>query len=128
MVTLTIFHGGLLQNSLLLQLYTVSELAKIYGYLNRGFLWLYFLKSLSNFVPLGFPVRAFILFDMSVYCGCRCAHLRALGVRAPSVSCPITSAILPVFTHLPPPALPALPSTVPCNPEAQCLAATLTTH
>lgn len=46
-------------------------------------------------------------------------HTPLLGVRAPSVSCPLTGAILPVFAHLPP---------HPCNPEAQCLAATLTTH
>lgn len=55
-------------------------------------------------------------------------HTLLLGVRAPFLSCPLTGAILPVFTHLPPLPLPAVPSTVPCNPEAQCLAATLTTH
>lgn len=65
---------------------------------------------------------------------CLCAHICVythtllLGVRAPPVSCPLTGAILPVFTHLPPPPLPTVPWTVPCNPEAQCLTATLTTH
>lgn len=61
-------------------------------------------------------------------CTLVCTQTPLLVGRAPSVSCPLTGAILPVFTHLPHLSLPTVPSTVPCNPEAQCLAATLTTH
>lgn len=61
---------------------------------------------------------------------CTLTHTQSLLLRiwALSVNCPLTGAILPVFTHLPPLPLPTVPSTVPCNPEAQCLAANLTTH
>lgn len=61
-------------------------------------------------------------------CTFACTYSLLLGVRAPFVSCLLTGAILPVFIHLPPVPSPQSPPTVPCNPEAQCLAATLTTH
>lgn len=90
--------------------------------------------SFFFFAPHDLSVAVFLKCGGSYRCVClcvytfACTHTPLLGVRAPPVSCPLTGAILPVFTHLPPLPLPTVPWTVPCNPEAQCLAATLTTH
>lgn len=91
----------------------------------RGFLWFSFSKTFSNFSHLGFLVGVFIPHDLSVWCGRVgvCVHIfvYTLGVRAPSVSCPLTGAILPVFTHLPPPPLPTLPSNSPLQSRGPVL-------